>query len=234
MNIAEIPTPLLPAVEELDSKGGIRESEATQEIHLLAKLGLASRSPRTGPEPKFPATRIVLAENLQPGTYLIREDHGHRITHVSQNPIGVGPFSGVAVGLSGSRDVVYDRGARVRISSEPVRMAKTWFEYHLNQDAKNALELRRLSSAQCVKPALLHTDGKLQVGDEFRYLEGQEKAVLHALVALRATSKRKLIDRSRVSDAPKVLKKIVAKYELEAYVTFPANRDAEGIGLRLG
>ena len=233
MNLVEIPPALLPAVEELALRGAIPVSKATKQMHLLAKLGLADRSRRAGPVPKFPKTHTVRAHELKEGMHLISRENGYPILSAQPNSIGCIPYPGIVVDLAGARGRVYTKYARVTVSLEPVIRQQFWEEYRLTQATENSLELLRLSSnATSPEPrtptATWNTSGRLQIDGKYFRIDGQERSVLDALVRLRAASKPQLQRTSRVEDAPKVLRRLVSKYRLDDHVFFPGRPRSGG------
>ena len=71
--------------------------------------------------------------------------------------------------------------------------------------------------------------GRLRIGTDTMVFEGQQEMVLEALVELQAATKTQLEIKSGVSDAVRILKRLVAKHSsLKAYVTIPGTRGAGG------
>lgn len=72
-------------------------------------------------------------------------------------------------------------------------------------------------------------DGRLRIGAETMVFEGQELFVLEAIVELQAATKTQLESKSGVSDAVRILKRMVAKHpSMKACVTIPGIRGAGG------
>jgi hypothetical protein len=113
----------------------------------------------------------------------------------------------------------------VDLADRATRMAQ-WIRECLPLRASNETPA---TSANADAVAVWHGNGRLQIGEQFIALEGNEANVMQSLVELRAATESQLVDKSGVTDAGRVLRRLWKGHaDLARHVTLPGKRNTGG------
>jgi len=103
--MTEIPEALIKTAEKLSDEGPIRADDASEETHLLHRMGIAEIVKMLGPEPPQPQQSIEQAHDLRVGELIgLRDAVGRWMSCVGCAPVGHIPYPSILVKLAGSLD----------------------------------------------------------------------------------------------------------------------------------